>query len=579
MPGPVIGNKMGTKTGTSPHTQRERGRSPALNTRRVAVLLVAVCLLVNGYGLMWGQPNPWDWAVDSVVPEGPLVHQGSDLVEITAKRYPPFHFYLLKAAFLPARRLAKMRYFAERVKMSSMLYIMTARLLSVAMGTGAALLVYFAALRCLGLPGATVAALIFALSPVTLYYSHNANLDMPYVFWLAAALLMYMRIMEDPRPIFYLLLALFAAFAVCTKDQAYAFVAGVPLAIGCRLIRGRGSRNRREWRAAFGAVGLFVLALVLIQNVLFDFAGFRDHVRTILGPASECWQEYERSVSGHLRLVAETVLHLADAVGWPALLLCAAGIGWAATGRPAGRKVLRSLVPAASYYVCFLAVVLYVYPRFVLPMLVPLSLCGGAAAERLLAGGRRRWAAGLIASVLLWEGLCGLSVDRALANDTRYAAQRWIERNIPITARVRIFQYMRDLPRLNRTELDVAEIEQDAAALAASGADYLVVSFAKGQALSGVTQWGIGARLRTMLGDWGKVPPDAEGGDPHPFWPHLLHGRLGFEEVVRFRPPLAWFTPHVASSLERVVVILRRKQAPRTHRGTHRPSGNPSPAG
>ena len=103
---------------------------------------MAAAFLLIAYGLMWGLPNLYDFAQDSVVPQGNLAQVRASFEKVTAFRYPPFHFMLLRACFLPARGLLQVSSFGENPKVASTLFILTARLVSVAMALGVLGLIY-----------------------------------------------------------------------------------------------------------------------------------------------------------------------------------------------------------------------------------------------------------------------------------------------------------------------------------------------------------------------------------------------------------------------------------------------------
>ena len=281
---------------------------PGLAHRRLLILLASGLVLCT-FGLMWGLPNLFDFAQDSVVPNGALAQLGTSFEKVTTFRYPPFHFLVLRVCFLPARALLAIPGIRENHKVASTLFILTARLVSVAMALGVLALLRAIGRRLWDESAGAAAALLFILSPVTLYYARNANLDIPYVFWLAAALLVYVRILQERRRRDYLWLGILAALAVCTKDQAYGFILFMPLALLPAL-----PPKRRDALAcaALGALG-FALPFALIHNLLFDFAGFWRHVKMILGPASEGWREVAFAPVGEARLLVETFLRLMDA--------------------------------------------------------------------------------------------------------------------------------------------------------------------------------------------------------------------------------------------------------------------------
>jgi hypothetical protein len=527
-------------------------------SRRLFILMAAGFVLIT-YGLMWGLPNLYDFAQDSVVPQGNLAQVNAPFEKVTAFRYPPFHFLVLRAFFLPARGLLRISGLAENLKVASTLFILGARLVSVAMALGVLGLIYATGRRLWDERTGWAAALLFVLSPVTLYYAKNANLDIPYLFWLALALFFYVRILQENRRRDYLWLGISAALAVCTKDQAYGFLLLMPVALLFRL-RARLKLPLREflpsalrfaWPAALG----FAVPFALIHNILFEPAEFLRHVSVVIGPGSEGWRQFSGGPVGQLRLLAETALRLCDA--WTLAGAALAIFGLAVAFREGGerRTRLATLVPVLSYHLSFLAVIGYVYPRFVLPMLLVLALFAGRGAVRLWRGG----GFGRIAAVALtaWIGLAGLCVDYVMSEYPQYDAQRWLERHASAETQIFYVGDMRDMPRFN-APLDAHPVEPTAEAIQGlrPPADLIVLSFAPGQAASGTRSFRISSILRRHLGDWGLVR-SAGGGKG--FLERLVAGEFGYTEAARFESPICAWAPEVAESLNRTIVILGRK--------------------
>ena len=152
---------------------------------------------------------------------------------------------------------------------------------------------------------------------------------------------------------------------------------------------------------------------------------------------------------GHAELLWQTARHLAFVMGWPSLLAALAGLVLALRDRGTHRALLATLVPVVSYVVFFLAVVLYVYDRFLLPVALVLSLFGGLALARAL---RAR----LLARCARGRWPCSPSGRRARPRwtscsqrDSRYAVEDWLRREVgpaPLVAAVGPLEY---LPRLD----------------------------------------------------------------------------------------------------------------------------------
>jgi 4-amino-4-deoxy-L-arabinose transferase-like glycosyltransferase len=532
---------------------------PSPFLRHPLFILMAVSFLLIMYGLLWGLPNLYDFAQDSVVPQGNLAQVHAPFEKVTAFRYPPFHFLLLRACFLPARGLLQISSLSENAKVASTLFILTARLASVAMALGALGFIYAAGRRLWDERVGRAAALLFVLSPVALYYAKNANLDIPYLFWLSLVLFFYVRIMQENRRRDYLWLGLSAALAVCTKDQAYGFILLMPIVLLVHL-RARLKLPLREFLpqalknfAGPAALG-FAVPFVAIHNILFDPAGFWRHVSVVIGPGSEGWRQFQSGPLGQLRLLAETLLRLSDA--WTAAGVALAVYGLIVAFREDGerRTRLATLVPVISYHLSFLAVIGYVYPRFVLPMLLVLALFAGRGAASLWRGGRLGQIA--VAALIGWIGLAGLCVDYVMSEYPRYDAQKWLEAHASAETKIFYVGEMRDMPRFNRP-LDAHPVEPTPKAIAAlrPPADLLVLSFEQGSAAAGTRSFRISSILRRHLGDWGLI--GKEGGKG--FLDRLAAGEFGYAEAARFESPISAFMPEVAESLDRTIVILGRK--------------------
>jgi 4-amino-4-deoxy-L-arabinose transferase-like glycosyltransferase len=531
------------------HRRRTTLHRQSSIVHRQLLFLLALGFLLITFGLMWGLPNLYDFAQDSVVPLGNLAQVSVPFEKVTAFRYPPFHFMLLKACFLPARGFLQLSSLGENPKVASTLFILTARLVSVAMALGVMGLLHAIGRRLWDERAGWAAALLFALSPVTLYYAKNANLDIPYVFWLALALFFYVRILQENRLRGYLWLGLSAALAVCTKDQAYGFILLMPVVFFLHL-RGKPSALRSLVLAAVG----FAVSFVAIHNILLDPAGFWRHVQVVVGPGSEGWRQFFRGPVGQLRLLVETTLRMADAWTLAGLALAIVGLVVALREREHRRITLALLIPVVSYCLSFLAVIGYVYPRFVLPMLLVLALFAGRGAVYLWRSGRL----GRIAAIALiaWIGLAGLSVDYAMSNYARYDAQKWLETHASAETRIFYIGDMRDMPRFN-LPLDPHSVDPNPKAIQSlqPPADVLVLSFEHDDPAAGTRSFRISSLLRRRLGDWGLLrSADTEKG----FFERLVAGEFGYTEIVRFESPISAWVPEVAESLNRTIVILGR---------------------
>lgn len=423
--------------------------------RLALAAVLGASVLLDAWGLGWGLADDDSWAPDELLPSAVRAGLTQHFSRGWHEKYGPFHYAVLAAVYEPvllARRFGLIH--ADGPDLDRILAVL-GRLVSLLMATGTVWLVARLGRELGDERAGILAAAFLAFSAPFVYYAKTANLDVPYLFWFALSLLFYVRLLDRHRLRDYVLFAASAAAAVATKDQAYGLYVLTVLAVVAALRR-RAEGERRLWTTLADprlviAGGVGVVVLLVLDNVVFNPEGFLAHLRLIAGPASHPFRMFTNDLSGHVALMRQTVRHLAFAMGLPALLVCGAGVA-AALARPrANAHWLLLLVPAVSYVVTFLHVVLYGYDRFVLPLSLVLGLFGGALLARGLrsAPPRRTAAAVLAVAVFAYSLLYAASVDRLLTHDSRYAVERWMARNVPPGAMVAAIGPLGYLPRLD----------------------------------------------------------------------------------------------------------------------------------
>src|SRR5439155_935731 len=114
-----------------------------------------------------------------------------------------------------------------------------ARLVSAVMGTAAAVFAGLTTAELFGRRAGILAAIVFLSSPVTVFYAHTTNVDIPYLCWAMGALWLAVRVARGDSAIrTFVLLGAAAALAIATKDQAYACFALLPLPLLWRRWQG-----------------------------------------------------------------------------------------------------------------------------------------------------------------------------------------------------------------------------------------------------------------------------------------------------------------------------------------------------
>lgn len=403
------------------------------------VALLAASVLLNVLGIWWGFPD--GWAPDEIGPGDVLGGLGQFFSSGWYSRYPPFQFYLLgmfSAPFLLADVIRPSEPNAQGVY--AMLFIVN-RLVSVGMAAGTIVVCYFCALRLAqGAPSGRLAGLFAAATASVvlpfIYYAKVANLDVPYLFWFALSMFAYIRIIQDaPGSAYYRLFALTATLAICTKDQAYGFFVLPALHVIVRRYQQLAAtqphpvRRMLTDRALLSSAVIALAAFVVFDNLLFNFPGFMAHVRVITGGASQAYQMVPATVGGRLQLSLNIVRLIRWSLGWPLFILAVAAIAATIVKRD---RALWLLLPAVSYYLTFLNVVLYTYDRFLLGLCLLLAIILGCRLAEWIAGrGPLRVAAiGLAAVAFTQAALMAASLDAMMIKDSRYAVRRWVRANV-----------------------------------------------------------------------------------------------------------------------------------------------------
>jgi 4-amino-4-deoxy-L-arabinose transferase-like glycosyltransferase len=484
------------------------------------VLLALLFIGVHARGLDWGLPSFTGWIPDELLPGDVVRGLESSFGGGWHERYPPLHYYLLGlidrvvlwAHGLPAHNPVPAEPYAQM--------FLLGRVLSLLMGAGSAALVYLCGSRLYGRAAGALAALLWMGMPSLAFHTRLATLDVPYIFWWTLSLLFALRALERRRPADLLAWGLTAALAVTTKDQAYGLYLLAWPALLWPLLR-PDSSDPQNPRPALGArelvppVLLGAAVFALVHRLPGNTSGYLEHVGLMVGSASEPFRAFPRSLAGALGLALETVRQVAVVLGLPAFVLGLAGLVWAGLRRFAlpGERFL--LASGLSYYLSFIAVVLYSYDRFVLPLCLLLALFGAGALARLAERGR---VARRLASVVAL-GLCALSLGRAaalgslMANDSRYAAERWLREHVAPGERLGFVGGWKDMPRPDG--LRVRSLPADIGLLRAMRPSYVVSNLERAALVK---------------------PQDREA----PFFDGLTGGRLGYALVWRWRAPVAW---------------------------------------
>jgi hypothetical protein len=378
--------------------------------------IVAGSTLLNAIGIFWGIGR--GWGVLELTPSYLGEALGKHFANGWWDAYPPAHFFVLTIATSPVLVLDWLGRLSDYDTYWAAALV-TARVVSLVMAAGTLVAIYFSGSYVFGRRAGLFAAGIFALAAPFVYFAKMANVDVPYVFWFALSLVFYVRLIDGDRLRDYLGIAVTAALAVGTKDQAYGLYVAMPVV----LLFSKGL-NRKMLAA--GAVS--ATALVLVDNVVFNFSGFLAHFNFVVGPGNTMYRVYAPTLAGRMALLKTTLGLLKLAWGWPLSLACLAGVAMGAAAKPTRRATIWLFAPVASYYLTFINVILYVYDRFTLPMTLVLAVFGGLAIDRLIAAtSARRVSVAIVGAAFAYTVLYSSMVDVLMLRDSRYTAERWLD--------------------------------------------------------------------------------------------------------------------------------------------------------
>jgi len=410
--------------------------------------LYAVAVPLFAIGIWWGMPHWFGWSGDEMHPTSWPQALSFKAYNGWHTRYPPLHFAVLQGLSWPLRLALK----AAGVDPVSRVVWLTffARGVSLLLALVTVGLVYRIGREIYDRRSALFAAAILVCVAPYVYYAKMGNLDVPYIFWFTLSLLFYVRILKHHRLRDYVLFALMAAATVCTKDQAYGLFGLAPLPILWSLIRFRARREYGE-RGVLGSLGRALIdrrflaaaaAAVVgfaVFQMLWNWNRFALHVRLLLGPMSDNYQDYENTPEGHEALLTLFLRQIVFCLNPALALVCTAGVAWTVwrlIKRQGGDEpfLVASLVfLIVSYYVTFLSMILFSYDRYILPIALLLAFPGGRLLGALTAPSGRLVALRRIAVAALfgYSLLYAASVDARLLADSRYAVEAYVREHAP----------------------------------------------------------------------------------------------------------------------------------------------------
>jgi hypothetical protein len=308
-----------------------------------------------------------------------------------------------------------------------------ARVVAAVLGTVSVLLLYAGARKLFHRDVALLAAAIFGLAFLPIFYSHLALNDVPTLFGVTLSLYGIGGVFRDGRRRDYLIAGVAVGLAAATK-----YTGGITLI--CLLVAGAHDGARRGWRpvatwlVAALALGLAVFTLAN-PYWLFDFSSFRSGITQQASESAGSQPEKLGTTPGGGILYYLWTFSWGMGLG-PAVA-AAAGIGLLIVRRHWWRLAL--IVPAGIVFIVFMGVQQRYFGRWLLPIF-PLAsiLAGYAGVELIRFMVRRRGVAPVLAgavvavALLTQSALADIHDDRVLSRpDTVNLVRAWMVAHIP----------------------------------------------------------------------------------------------------------------------------------------------------
>ena len=350
--------------------------------------------------------------------------------------------------------------------------------------------------------------------PLT-YYSRTANLDVPYLFWLTASWLFFLRAVRNGSLANACLFAATGASAIATKDQAYGFYILPAAHIAFQALRQRDHASPAfpGRRAFYAMTGVFLAAVLVLFNVPFNLAGVVEHVRLIVGPGSQPFRMYPFSIPGYIGLVRDSIWQVGSAMSWPlfGFALC----GLVAAVRNKSVLIRWLLLSAFSYYLTFIVIVMYHYDRFFIGICLVLAIAAGAWLDQWTRQGvpHRVLRLAFVAFAIVYGTARVVSLDALMLADSRYSVERWLVPRIGPDTQIAAEGPSIYLPR--QSLLLWLRIDADSTALRESQPQYVIVNS--------------GFRARR--------PPGSRANE---FYRSLADGSANYRRVFSYRTELPW---------------------------------------
>ncbi len=522
-------------------------------------------------GITWGLPEgSHSWAVDALEPVTVL-----GIVKNSFSRWNSGWFYFkyplaypFTAAALYAPYLAflyvtgrwthprsEYPYGFSNPESALFALALLGRLLNTAFSLATIAVIYAVAQRLFGRWSARLAAWFTATCYPVVYYAHTMNVDASYLFWLFASLWLAWIAGGSDKYGPWFLLGFCAAMSLATKEQAFGFLAPLPLLALREFLRAGGSWPKGLQRVGVSGIAL-VLTFGLANNGLYNPLGILARFAYLLGRPITPVEAPLKPVAfalfkGHLErtYLAQLWDGLTSALGTP--LVAVALIGAAVFLR--NFRIWSWLaIPSFAYYYLSLRGQQLITMRYALPAILCTLIFGSGLLGRWIQNARGRGGTVSLVAAALLGALSlarGCELDAVLENDTRYQAEAWLRSHLPAGARGEVYQKPTYLPRPQPglAVVTVPPEDRTIEKFLERRPHFVVLSSASAKSISHRwnRDWRTTGQLLVQL-------PEAQQ-----FVAALQAGRLPYRKVAVFQHKTRWIRLRITGLSPKITIYVR----------------------
>jgi hypothetical protein len=413
---------------------RRRGLLPALHHLTLAMLLLVTFLL-----RLWGikQGLPYSYNVDEATHFVPRA-VGFFTHDLNPQYFlnPPAYTYLLHIVFelwFGGADAVRRAYTTDPTSV-----FLVARVVAAALGTIAVWLTYLAGKRLFGVGAGLLAAAIFGLAFLPIFYSHLALNDVPTLAPVALALYGIAGVLREGRRRDYALAGVGIGLAAATKYTGGITLLCLLAACGADALSDRWPRAVR--RFALALVLAFAAFVMANPYALLDPGSFQAGVsaQASLAAGQEPVKLGAKQGSG----IAYYLWTFTWGLGWgPAIAALGGGMLLLTRRRVAMALVL---LPAPVAFIVFMGEQQRVFGRWLMPIFPIVAVLAAYGAVELVRWIARRTsipaavAWGVASLLLLAQSVAAVLHDDAVLSrpDTRSLTRAWMVQNVPAGSKV-----------------------------------------------------------------------------------------------------------------------------------------------